>query len=194
MMIVIVLLLPLIGLTLSALVPAYGVPLTFATATFENFRFVLMQHGGAARAFGNSILLSLIAALFAVLIAVPLAYMLAWRKRRWTPVLNFAAELPYALPGVVLAIACLLMFLKPLPVIGVSLYNTLWIILFAYLARFFVLALRNRGRSASDRPRDGRSGTHCGRRTFLSAAHDYISSCRTGDACRRRAHFHDCIL
>lgn len=32
--------------------------------------------------------------------------------------------------------------MKPLPVIGVSLYNTLWIILFAYLARFFVLALR----------------------------------------------------
>lgn len=56
-MIVVVLALPLIGLTLSALVPAYGVPLTFATATFENFRFVLMEHGGAARAFGNSILL-----------------------------------------------------------------------------------------------------------------------------------------
>ena len=86
--------------------------------------------------------LSLAAAGFAVLIAVPLAYMLAWRKRRWTPILNFAAEMPYALPGVVLAIACLLMFLKPLPVVGVSLYNTLWIILFAYLARFFVLALR----------------------------------------------------
>jgi len=142
LLIVIVLFLPLIGLTLSALVPAYGVPLTFATATLENFRFVMFEHGGSARAFGNSLMLSFAAAVFAVLIAVPLAYMLAWRKRRWTPILNFAAEMPYALPGVVLAIACLLMFLKPLPVVGVSLYNTLWIILFAYLARFFVLALR----------------------------------------------------
>src|SRR5690606_21342333 len=123
--------------TLSALVPAYGVPLNFATATFENFRFVLLEHGGAARAFSNSIILSLAAALFAVLLAVPLAYMLAWRKKRWTPILNYAAEMPYALPGVVLAIACLLIFLKPLPIIGVSLYNTIWIILFAYLARFF---------------------------------------------------------
>lgn len=137
-----VLFMPLIGLTLSAIVPAYGVPLTFSTATLENFRFVLFEHGGAARAFRNSIFLSLSAAFFAVMIAVPLAYMLAWRKRRWTPVLNFAAEMPYALPGVVLAIACLLMFLKPLPLVGFSLYNTLWIILFAYLARFFVLALR----------------------------------------------------
>ncbi|PWL17278.1 ABC transporter permease [Falsochrobactrum shanghaiense] len=142
LLIVVVLVLPIIGLTLSALVPAYGVPLNFATATFENFRFVLLEHGGAARAFSNSIILSLAAALFAVLLAVPLAYMLAWRKKRWTPILNYAAEMPYALPGVVLAIACLLIFLKPLPIIGVSLYNTIWIILFAYLARFFVLALR----------------------------------------------------
>jgi len=49
---------------------------------------------------------------------------------------------PYAVPGVVLAIAAILLFLKPLPVLGVSLYNTLWIILFCYLARFLVLGLR----------------------------------------------------
>jgi iron(III) transport system permease protein len=43
---------------------------------------------------------------------------------------------------VVLSIAALLMFLKPLPVVGLHLYNTIWIILYAYLARFLVLALR----------------------------------------------------
>ncbi len=41
-----------------------------------------------------------------------------------------------------MAIASLLLFLKPVPVIGIHIYNTLWIILYAYLARFFVLALR----------------------------------------------------
>ena len=50
--------------------------------------------------------------------------------------------MPYALPGVVLAIAAILLFLKPLPIVGVSLYNTIWIILFCYLARFLVLGLR----------------------------------------------------
>jgi iron(III) transport system permease protein len=43
---------------------------------------------------------------------------------------------------VVLAIAAILLFLKPLPVVGWSLYNTVWIILFCYLARFLVLGLR----------------------------------------------------
>jgi iron(III) transport system permease protein len=43
---------------------------------------------------------------------------------------------------VVLAIACILIFLRPLPLLEVGLYGTLWIILFAYLARFLTLALR----------------------------------------------------
>ena len=56
--------------------------------------------------------------------------------------MNVVTEMPYALPGVVLAIAAILLFLKPLPVLGFSLYNTIWIILFCYLARFLVLGLR----------------------------------------------------
>jgi iron(III) transport system permease protein len=45
-------------------------------------------------------------------------------------------------PGTVLAIAVIIMFLPPLPLLGVSLYGTLGIILVAYLARFLALALR----------------------------------------------------
>ena len=56
--------------------------------------------------------------------------------------LNLMVEMPYALPGVVLSIACILLFLKPIPILGISLYNTVWIILIAYIARFLVLGLR----------------------------------------------------
>jgi len=86
--------------------------------------------------------LSLAAAIFAVFVAVPIGYLIAWGNKRWVRLLNLAVELPYALPGVVLAIAALLVFLKPIPLIGIQIYNTIWIILYAYLARFLVLALR----------------------------------------------------
>ncbi|KXF76460.1 ABC transporter permease [Paramesorhizobium deserti] len=142
LLILLVLVLPLVGLLLTALVPAYGVPLNWQTATLANFKFILTEHGAASRAFGNSIGLSLAAAAFAVVLAVPLGYLITWRERWWTKFLNLSAELPYALPGVVLAIASLLLFLKPVPVIGLHIYNTIWIILYAYLARFLVLALR----------------------------------------------------
>ena len=52
------------------------------------------------------------------------------------------AELPYALPGVVLSIGCILLYIRPLPLLGVSIYGTLWIILAAYLARFLPMILR----------------------------------------------------
>jgi iron(III) transport system permease protein len=137
-----VLVVPLAALLLTSLVPAIGVALTSATATLDNYRFVLFEHAAARRAFRNSFGLSIGAALAIVVIAVPLAYFLVWRRTRFLRWLSLATELPYALPGVVLAIAAILLFLKPLPIVGVTLYNTVWIILFGYLARFLVLGLR----------------------------------------------------
>jgi iron(III) transport system permease protein len=46
------------------------------------------------------------------------------------------------MPGIVLSIACILVFIRPIPILNVSIYGTLWIILLAYVARFLVLALR----------------------------------------------------
>lgn len=137
-----ILFLPLFGLLLSSLVPGYGIPLSAATATLANYRFVLLEHAASQRAFANSLGLSLSAAAFAVFAALPIAYLVAWGRQGWVRFVNLAIELPYALPGVVLAIAALLLFLKPLPLTGIHLYNTVWIILYAYLARFLVLAVR----------------------------------------------------
>ena len=137
-----VLALPMVALVLTSLVPAVGVPLDAATATLDNYRFVLFDHAAAKRALVNSFGLSATAAIAIVLFAIPLAYFLVWRRSRLLRVVNLVTEVPYALPGVVLAIAAILLFLKPLPIVGVSIYNTVWIILFCYLARFLVLGLR----------------------------------------------------
>jgi iron(III) transport system permease protein len=137
-----VLIVPLTALVLTSFVPAVGVPLTWASATIENYHFVLAEHAAARRAFANSFGLSASAAVIIVVIAVPLAYFLVWRRNRALRILGFLTEIPYALPGVVLAIAAILLFLKPLPLVGFSLYNTIWIILFCYLGRFLVLGLR----------------------------------------------------
>lgn len=140
--IALVLVVPLLALVATSLVSAYGVRLTVETATLGNFVEVLANQAGTVRAFRNSTMLALGAALILMLISVPLAYFVAWRRSRPFRLLELAAELPYALPGVVLAIACILLFLRPLPLVGVGLYGTIWIILVAYCARFLILALR----------------------------------------------------
>ena len=139
---ILVLALPFLGLLTTSLIPAFGVPLNAATATVANYAYVLFEHAASKRAFANSFMMSAGAAVLIVLICVPLGYFIVWRKSRLLRLLNLAAELPYAIPGIVLAIAAILLFLRPLPILGFSLYNTIWIIVLAYLARFLVLGLR----------------------------------------------------
>lgn len=142
LLVALVLAVPLAALVATSLVPAYGVPLRPDTATLEHYRYVLLEHAAARRALVNSSALAGAAAGLLVLVTVPLGYFLAWRSGRAFRLLGLAVELPYALPGVVLAIAVILVFLRPLPLVGLSLYGTPWIILVAYLARFLTLSLR----------------------------------------------------
>jgi iron(III) transport system permease protein len=133
---------PLAALAGAALVPALGVPLNWETATLENFIYVLTQYQPTQRAFLNSTLLSVGAAIVTALLGLVLAYYGELRHWRWMRALDAVADAPYAVPGIVLAIAEILVFLKPLPVLGFSLYGTAWILLVAYVARFLTLALR----------------------------------------------------
>jgi iron(III) transport system permease protein len=137
-----VLVLPFLALLATALVPAIGVVLTSRSVTLGNFHFVLFDYAATRRAFLNSATLSAAAAMLLVIVSVPLGYSLVVRRAALLRAVSFVAELPYALPGVVLAIAMILCFLRPLPLLGFSLYSTIWIILVAYLSRFLLLALR----------------------------------------------------
>ena len=76
------------------------------------------------------------------LVALPVGYAIVRLAGRSRSALLFLIELPFALPGIVVAIAAIQLFLRPLPLIGVSLYATPWIILFAYLARFLSMAIK----------------------------------------------------
>jgi len=134
--------LPLLALLASSLSPALGVPLRLDTATLENYRFALFQQDATLRAFRNSFFLALATATMCATIAVPLAYLTMIRQHPIARILDVIADAPYAVPGTVLAIAVILVFLPPLPVLQVSLYGTIAIILVAYLARFLALALR----------------------------------------------------
>ncbi|MDJ0387187.1 ABC transporter permease subunit [Roseomonas sp. E05] len=132
-----VLALPLAALTVSALVPAMGVPVSPATITLRHFAATLAPGAHTFAALGNSLLLSGVAALLLALAALPVALALRHRPVRWA---TMGADLPYALPGACTAVSVILLVLG-LPG-GGAVYGTLGLILFAYLARFQALALR----------------------------------------------------
>ncbi len=133
---------PLGALVISSLVPALGVPLSGDTVTLGAYREMLDRQGVTARAFGNSLLLAGGAAVVLMSVCLPLAYRLRRCPARVQAMVTSILELPYALPGVVLAIACILLFARPLPVVEISLYGSLALIFVAYLARFLTVALK----------------------------------------------------
>lgn len=148
-----VLVLPFAALVATSLVPALGVRLTTETLTLSNYVEVMARQASTQRAFVNSFVLSGGAALVLALMAVPIAQRLERAGPRLRAGLAAIGELPYAIPGIVLALACILLFIRPLPLIG-SLYATAWIILVAYLMRFFTLALKPVSAAAGQLPRE----------------------------------------
>ncbi|MFZ2123433.1 MAG: iron ABC transporter permease [Rhodoferax sp.] len=136
------LLAPMLALLAKSVSPGPGIELTLGKLSFEHYAYVLLHNDATLRAFVNSVSLSLGSAVVLAVVSLFLAYQMEYRRsvllRRLLPWI----EVPYVIPGVVLAIAMILLYLKPLPLLGWSLYNTLWIIFFAYLARFLTIQLR----------------------------------------------------
>lgn len=140
--IAVAILLPLASLVATSLVPAYGVRLSLESLTLAQYWEVLLRQDLTVRAFENSMLFAGAAALSLACLALGFAYLLDRAGTKLKAASLALIELPYAAPGIVLAIACILLFIKPLPVIGISIYATPWIILFAYHARFLAIALK----------------------------------------------------
>ena len=136
------LLLPLSALLITALTSGFGQALSWQTLTLENFRAALWGYPAVRQAFLTSLGLTTLAALILTVCALFLAYFLSWRRTKLVRGLWLASELTYALPGIVTGVAAMLFFLRPLPIVNVSLYGTVWIILAAYLANFLALVLR----------------------------------------------------
>ncbi|UWS78737.1 iron ABC transporter permease [Phaeobacter sp. G2] len=136
-----ILVLPMLGLIATSLVPAYGVPLSFETVTLASWHEALFRQPATARAFVNSLGLASGAAVALVLICLPLAWLMERNPSRLGRVFDALVDLPYALPGVVLAIAMILLLIN-LPFTDATLYGTIWIIFLAYLARFLVVMFR----------------------------------------------------
>lgn len=134
-----VLVAPLVAVALSALTRVAGYAPTPGNLTLHNFHIAFVETAATQRALRNSLLLAALSATIIMILGSALAYF-RLRGRVWgSGVLETLATLPYAVPGTVLALAFILAFARP--VFGLRLYNTLWIILVAYLARFLTFGI-----------------------------------------------------
>ena len=133
-------LLPLFTIFGVGFLKAYGVPMTLANMTLNNFKYVLFESKMARDSVRNSFLLSSASAVITMLVGTMIAYVIVKVRPRGKGILEVLGVLPYSIPGIVLAVGVILTWSGAF---YVNLYNTVWIILVAYIARYMAFSMKS---------------------------------------------------
>ena len=143
-LIFVILLIPIFGVLLSAFSQVQG-SWSFHNLGLSNFIRVLFNTEETMRALGQSLLLGSSAAIICTLFSFFFNYFLTKTKWFGRSFAGIAVSMPFSMPGTVLALALILSFSRGFFGIGPSIYNTLWIILLAYIIKYMSLSLKTIG-------------------------------------------------
>ena len=141
LVIVITVVAPLIGIFLTSIQQALGVPITPGTVSLRHYE-TIFGLSKVSNAVQNSLMLAAGSATVILLLSILIAYLTVRLKIAGRNVLNTIIIIPYAIPGTVVALAMILAFLRPIPILNFSIYNTVWILFIAYLARFLTFGVQ----------------------------------------------------
>ncbi|WP_374288825.1 ABC transporter permease [Desulfovibrio desulfuricans] len=137
--IAITIVLPTVTIFLVGGLKTYGVPITWENLSLDNYKYVLFEWDQTQQAIKNSIGLGLAAATITMFAGVMISYVIVKMRVRGKGILEFLGMLPFSVPGSVIALGVILAWSGRF---GVNLYNTIWIILIAYIARYMAFSLK----------------------------------------------------
>lgn len=140
----IIFILPIMALLLSALSPIQG-SWNLSALSFINFKRVLFETDETGRAIVQSLFLGFCAAMISTVFAFFFNYFVyrtKWIGRHLASVLT---SVPFTIPGTVVSLAVILSFSRGYFGFGPSPYNTLWIILIAYIIKYMSLGVKTVG-------------------------------------------------
>ncbi|MCY3874315.1 MAG: iron ABC transporter permease [Rhodobacteraceae bacterium] len=124
---------PLLVLVLVGLQKYWAGSFQVSLFTLDNFRSVLFEYDVTRRAIANSLLACSVAATVAVLLSAVLSQT---RSRSGESFMGLLCLLPIAIPGAIFGMMVLFAFVRT------PIYNTLAIIIFAYVIGYFYLSYR----------------------------------------------------
>ena len=136
-----VVLAPLVMILLVSFIKAYGLEFNLENFTLANYQRIFVGNAMVKDSVGNSLFLGFAAGIICLFLGTMLAYVIYKVKPKGGTILEVLAVLPYSLPGTVMAIGCILAWSGVF--FGITLYNTIWIILVAYVARYLSYTLKS---------------------------------------------------
>ena len=136
---ILIVIVPLVMIVLISFLKAYGLPLELKNFTFAQYQKVFAANGTLA-SIRNSLFVSITAGIICMFLGTLVAYVVQKIRPKGKGVLEVISMLPYAIPGTVLSIGVILAWSGRIA--GINLYNTIWIILVAYLARYLSFSMK----------------------------------------------------
>ena len=132
-------LLPAAVIFLVGSLKTYGLSFALSNLSLDNYKFILFDYKVTRDAIFNSVTLGFTAAVITMFAGVMISYVIVKMKVRGKGILEFLGMLPFSVPGSVIALGVILAWSGQF---GINLYNTVWIILVAYIARYMAFSLK----------------------------------------------------
>lgn len=137
---VVIVVVPLFMILTVGFLKAYGLPLKLENLTLRNYQYILGQSKMVRDSIFNSLFLSISSGVITMFLGVMIAYVVIKVRPKGKGMLEILSLLPYSIPGIVLAIGVILVWSGAF---AINLYNTIWIILIAYIARYVSFAMKS---------------------------------------------------
>jgi len=137
---VFVVLLPFLVLFWASFLPFFAAPSWDALnkLSLDNYRY-LSTFRPFWQAMKNSIILSTFTATIAMVLTSLVAWIVYKSKLRGAWILDFLAFVPITIPGIVMGMSLILLYVAfPIPI-----YGTIWVLLIAYVTRFIPYGMRS---------------------------------------------------
>ncbi|GAA1268232.1 iron ABC transporter permease [Pseudonocardia aurantiaca] len=131
--------LPVLVLVYASTQRFYSVPTweTLGNASLENYEYIF-NNPQTTRALWNSIVLGLAAATVVIVLSALVAWLVVRSRIRGAWIVDNLAFLPLAVPGLVLGVSLIFVYLRfPIPI-----YGTILVLLIAYVTRFLPYGVR----------------------------------------------------
>jgi iron(III) transport system permease protein len=131
--------LPLLVLVWASLIPFYNVPSKqmFSLVSLDNYRNIF-DYPAVGRAFKNSFVLSVGSATAVMMLTAIASWVVVKTQMPGRKVLDSLTFVPIAIPGIVVGLALIWVYLT----FPVGVYGTLWILLIAYATKYLPYGMR----------------------------------------------------
>ena len=132
--------LPMLALIWASLLPYYQVPSARAFRSLSLASYVnALNYPGVLDSAKNSLLLSVLGGCITMFLAAIISWIVIRSRAPGRRLLDFLAFTPIAIPGIVMGLALMFLYLH----VPVPIYGTIWILLIAFVTKYMPWATRN---------------------------------------------------